>query len=1346
YPKGSGFELTAFSDVDHAGCIDTSKSTFGGIQFLDDKLVSWMSKKQDCTQCHQQRLSTWRYLQVVLKTEYQLADMFTKALPEDRITTARRVSTVRRIKTRERIKMKIVYQDYLRDKPLREFYRCYTIHTGIYNDVDAENIVKYLDVFKDEHIRLGDVALYTILHDGSAMVNVARDCIVPEAPIRTIENKKWEPTQQCQVESNKVIKPSEFAKRSLNSFDEDIIVILEKTKIIAWENMQKAKTVVSIRKHKGRNIDFKAKTTCFSSSSQRLMCYNCKEKGILLENVDLEGVRWSRWLGLGNDFEVITSKLFALMAISSSSSSSSSDSENYELKCREIKINNLNLELKKAVKERDELKDKISKWEESTKNLDEILKSQLSARDKTGLGYSTQLNELSSNHETDSENSFSVFDDRSSDEESTPANDRSSQAEGYKVVPPPIIGNFLTPKVDISFVGKTTGQTNDANTVKPKSVSESVVSNPKINRDRVIIEDWHSDDEEEVSEVQKVRPENQTVKTRDNKSDQNSQKQGVGFRKVKAYFVCRSTEHLIKDCNFHDKKSQESNLKNMVNTSQREGKPVWDNTTRVNHQNFSKYPHLSETFIPSGVLTRTGLHRSSINTARPVCTARPSICTARPSINTVRPSVSTARPSVSTARPVYATRPTYPRKNNVRPRGSCSPIKRSYYTKPVYRPKDLKQDVQTFRVQNITSAGIRAVVNTGKGKLNTDLKRTSWVWRPKGNYLDHVSKDSGSFMLKKGNPEILLQDHAVVDSGCSIHMTGNKAYLLDYEDFNRGFVAFGSDPKGECLILSPSFKLLDESQVVLRAPRKDDVYSLDLNNIIPSRGSSGKDKGPTQEYILLLLQSHRTRIPIKDVVQDAQEKPSKNVSPDKDIQDSEDVINKEGQHQIPEDEQVLHDELEKMVTQELTAKAMDDVSRQAFNEEKRRIASQKKAAQATSANAGESSFVYLGGKIPIDASTLPNADLPIDPNMPDLEDASDTLPNDGIFNGSPIPTLRIHKDHPKGQILGDPTSAVQTRGKIQKASSAQQALVSYIHRQNRTNHKDHQNCLFACFLSQEEPKTISQALQDESWVKTMHEELLQFKLQKVWVLVDLPYGKRIEAIRLFLAFASYMGFTIYQMDVKSAFIYGTIEEEVKTKKQNTKVSQPSDPTQPMANETEDVESVRIHSNDPPLTGEDRLKLNELMKLYTNLSQRVLDLENINISLAIEISKLKEKVKKLERRSKSRTLGLKRLKKVYGIGSLMYLTASRPNIMFAVCAYARFQDSPFELEAFSDNDYGGASLDRKSTTEYVIAANCCGQVLWIQNQMMDYGFNFMNTKIHIDNESTISVIKNPLPHF
>ncbi|GJZ37708.1 putative ribonuclease H-like domain-containing protein [Tanacetum coccineum] len=538
------------------------------------------------------------------------------------------------------------------------------------------------------------------------------------------------------------------------------------------------------------------------------------------------------------------------------------------------------------------------------------------------------------------------------------------------------------------------------------------------------------------------------------------------------------------------------------------------------------------------------------------------------------------------------------------------------------------------------------------------------------------------------------------------------------------------------------------------------------------------------------------------------------------------------------------------------------------------------ASTPTRTNAGESSFVYLGGKIPIDASTLPNADLPIDPNMPDLEDASDTLPNDGIFNGaydddedvgavadfnnmdntiavSPIPTLRIHKDHPKGQILGDLTSAVQTRGKIQKASSAQQALVSYIHKQNRTNHKDHQNYLFACFLSQEEPKTISQALQDERWVEAMQEELLQFKLQKVWVLVDLPYGKkeegidydevfapvaRIEAIRLFLAFASYMGFTVYQMDVKSAFLYGTIEEEVY-------VHQPLgfvDPAHP--NKVYKVIKALYGLHQAPRAWYETLSsflmengfrrgtIDKTLFIKKNKSDIMLVQVYVDdiIFGSTKKSMLKQQpdgifisqdkyvvdiLKKFDfwsiRTATTPIESNKPLVKdedgvdvdvhIYRsmIGSLMYLTESRPDIMFAVCACARFQvtlkasylnavkrifrylkhqpklglwyprDSPFELEAFSDSDYVGASLDRKSTTggcqflsrrliswqckkqtivanstteaEYVAAANCCRQVLWIQNQMIDYGFNFMNTKIHIDNESTISVIKNPVAH-
>ncbi|GKE58072.1 hypothetical protein Tco_1497257, partial [Tanacetum coccineum] len=86
--------------------------------------------------------------------------------------------------------------------------------------------------------------------------------------------------------------------------------------------------------------------------------------------------------------------------------------------------------------------------------------------------------------------------------------------------------------------------------------------------------------------------------------------------------------------------------------------------------------------------------------------------------------------------------------------------------------------------------------------------------------------------------------------------------------------------------------------------------------------------------------------------------------------------------------------------------------------------------------------------------------------------------------------------------------------------------------------------------------------------------------------------------------------------------------------------------EPMADEApNDTESIPTHFNDPLLSGEDRLKLNELMELYTNLSQRLVNMENIKTSQAAEITKLKERVKKLERRNKSRTPGLKRFRKV-----------------------------------------------------------------------------------------------------
>ncbi|GJV69671.1 putative ribonuclease H-like domain-containing protein [Tanacetum coccineum] len=238
------------------------------------------------------------------------------------------------------------------------------------------------------------------------------------------------------------------------------------------------------------------------------------------------------------------------------------------------------------------------------------------------------------------------------------------------------------------------------------------------------------------------------------------------------------------------------------------------------------------------------------------------------------------------------------------------------------------------------------------------------------------------------------------------------------------------------------------------------------------------------------------------------------------------------------------------------------------------------------------------GRLDHDDSLMPELEIFHKPETGIFDEAS--YDEEGVitdFNSlpteievSPTPTLRIHSIHPKSQILGDPKSAVQTRSKVQNKSGAH-ALLSHTQKQQRNNHKDQQHCLFACFLSQEEPKKIAEALQDDSWVQAMQEELLQFKLQQVWVLVDLPHGMkvigtkwvyrnkrdergvvvrnkarlvaqgytqeegidydevfapvaRIEAIRLFLAFASFMGFIVYQMDVKSAFLYGTIDEEV----------------------------------------------------------------------------------------------------------------------------------------------------------------------------------------------------------
>ncbi|GJV09494.1 putative ribonuclease H-like domain-containing protein [Tanacetum coccineum] len=174
--------------------------------------------------------------------------------------------------------------------------------------------------------------------------------------------------------------------------------------------------------------------------------------------------------------------------------------------------------------------------------------------------------------------------------------------------------------------------------------------------------------------------------------------------------------------------------------------------------------------------------------------------------------------------------------------------------------------------KKFNTARPKAVVNAIKGNNFNVVKASAcWVWKPKYKVLDH------------GNPQIDLQDQGVIDSGCSRHMTGNMSYLTDYEEIDGGYVAFGGNPKGgkitgkctiktgnldfenvyfvrelkfnlfsvsqmcdkknsvlfndtECIILSPNFKLIDESHILLRVPRKNNMYSVDLKNIIPKGG------------------------------------------------------------------------------------------------------------------------------------------------------------------------------------------------------------------------------------------------------------------------------------------------------------------------------------------------------------------------------------------------------------------------------------------------------------------------------------------------------------------------------
>ncbi|GJR77384.1 putative ribonuclease H-like domain-containing protein [Tanacetum coccineum] len=232
-------------------------------------------------------------------------------------------------------------------------------------------------------------------------------------------------------------------------------------------------------------------------------------------------------------------------------------------------------------------------------------------------------------------------------------------------------------------------------------------------------------------------------------------------------------------------------------------KPVWNNAQRVNHQNFAKktHPYAKKNLVPRAVLMKSGL--VSVNTARQVNAAHS------------KTTVNAARPMSYLSKTAHST------------------IKRPIHKNTTFKNSNIDQRVNTVSGKKFNTARPKAVVNAVKGNSFNAVKALAcWVWKPKTKVLDH------------GNPQMDLQDQGVIDSGCSRHMTWNMSYLTNYEEIDGGYVAFGGNPKGGKITRKGTIKtgnldfenLIDESQVLLRVPRKNNMYSVDLKNIVPKGG------------------------------------------------------------------------------------------------------------------------------------------------------------------------------------------------------------------------------------------------------------------------------------------------------------------------------------------------------------------------------------------------------------------------------------------------------------------------------------------------------------------------------
>ncbi|GJU24118.1 putative ribonuclease H-like domain-containing protein [Tanacetum coccineum] len=543
-------------------------------------------------------------------------------------------------------------------------------------------------------------------------------------------------------------------------------------------------------------------------NKSKVECYNCHKMGYFArecrasKNQDYKNKESSR-----RNIHVETPSSIALVSCNSlgrySWSDQAEEGPNFTLVAYSASSSDSE-KLEKVQTEKDSIQINVNKLENASKSLDKIIESQIVNNCKKGLGYNT--------------------------------------------VPPPLTRNFMPLKSDLSFLGleefanELVVETKRSDE-KVSDSQEEVMSQTerKTFKPRFIkfIKPQEKTTRETVKKFKK--PSQNTHIPRGNQRNWNnmmSQKLGSNFEMFnKACYVCGSFYRLQANCNYHQ--------------HQRMVKPVWNNAYRVNHQNAKKtHPCDIRNMVPRAVLMKSS--SVSPNTARQVNTAhsKPTVSAARPMTHLFKSArqVNTthSKLTVSAARLM-----TYLFKL------AHSTVRRPIHKVTAFKNSNFNQNVNIASINNVNTASTKNV-NTARSKAvvngvkrNNAIKASAcWVWKPKTKALDRVSKhNSASITLKKldyvdSNPQMDLQDKGVIDSGCSRHMIGNMSYLTDHEEIDGGYVAFGGNPKGGKITRKGTIKtgnldfenLIDESQVLLRVPRKNNMYSIDLNNIIPKGG------------------------------------------------------------------------------------------------------------------------------------------------------------------------------------------------------------------------------------------------------------------------------------------------------------------------------------------------------------------------------------------------------------------------------------------------------------------------------------------------------------------------------